>query len=40
MVKRDASPERDRYRLIRDSLELVGGVGCTAKIMTVDRGET
>jgi hypothetical protein len=31
--------ERDLYRLIRDSMELVGGIGNTAKIMGVDRGD-
>lgn len=37
--RKDADPERDLYRLIRDSMELVGGVGCAAKIMKVDRGD-
>lgn len=31
--------ERDLYRLIRDSMELVGGVESAAKIMGVDRGD-
>lgn len=37
--KKEADPERDLYRLIRDSMELVGGINNAAEIMGVDRGD-